>query len=189
MTAPDPLQFPDEEWRPVVGYEDYYEVSNLARVRRIKPGRGVEHVPRILTNRANWYGYWTVMLSINNVRHYHFVHRLVAKAFIGPQPPPQHEINHKNGDRYHAVPSNLEWVTPSQNLEDAYRRGTRVSGAKHHWSRLSDANIVEAIADIDSGMRQTAVAAKYSVSTVTVWSIKTNRENYRTSLRNRKQKN
>src|ERR1051326_1667202 len=40
---------PAEEWRPVVGYEAYYEVSSLGRVRRIRKSRGAV-VGRILTH-------------------------------------------------------------------------------------------------------------------------------------------
>lgn len=37
-----------EEWRPVKGFEEIYEVSDLGRIRRIKVGKG--KTPHIMTN-------------------------------------------------------------------------------------------------------------------------------------------
>lgn len=81
-----------EEWRPVVGHEGFYEVSNLGRVRAVPmPGwRGcVYHngsyriLATTLGGRAK--NYKRVNLRAGKRRHA-YVHHLVAEAFLGPRP-------------------------------------------------------------------------------------------------------
>ena len=48
---------------------------------------------------------------------------LIALAFIGPKPSPTHQIDHLNGDTLNDKPSNLEWVTQSENIQRAYKNG------------------------------------------------------------------
>ena len=110
-----------EEWRPVVGYEGLYEVSNLGRVRsldRVIIDEFIENgVPcirkrkfkgMIRKQQMTIHGYWQVILNAKGVCIHHRVHRLVAEAFI---PNPNHLpcINHKDEDRTNNLPSNLEW--------------------------------------------------------------------------------
>lgn len=64
-----------EIWRDVVGYESYYEVSNLGNVRR----KGANN---FLTTRKNNKGYLNVWLCVNAKTKAFILHRLVAKAFI-----------------------------------------------------------------------------------------------------------
>lgn len=60
-------------------------------------------------------GYYRVEICINGKRSPHFVHRLVATAFI-PNPNNYPLINHKDGNRLNNNVSNLEWCTASQNI-------------------------------------------------------------------------
>ena len=48
-----------------------------------------------------------------------YSHRLVASVFVGAAPTPQHEVNHKDGNKRNNSPENLEWVTHKQNLRHA----------------------------------------------------------------------
>lgn len=50
------------------------------------------------------------------------VHRLVAAAFLGPRPE-GHIVHHRDNHKKHNKPSNLEYVTPSQNTKMAYADG------------------------------------------------------------------
>jgi hypothetical protein len=116
-----------EEWRPVVGYEGWYEVSNLGRVRRIArdPGARTGHVlvPRI---RRDGYPFVTLYTGTHASGRMFVVHRLVGAAFLPPRVDAP-EINHKDGTRLNARADNLEWVTRGENNLHAYRTGLRSS--------------------------------------------------------------
>lgn len=44
-----------------------------------------------------------------------YVHRLIAAAWLAPQPSPQHEIDHIDECRANNRPTNLQWLTKSEN--------------------------------------------------------------------------
>lgn len=99
-----------EIWKPVVGYENLYEVSNFARVKSLKFGK-----ERILKPGTNRYGYLHVNLYKNNKRKDFLVHRLVAEAFI-PNPDNLPLVNHKDENPSNNFYTNLEWCTNEYNL-------------------------------------------------------------------------
>ena len=110
-----------EIWKPVVGYEGFYEVSNLGRVRSLdrkfktRQGRiiSVKGQP-IKADPSKRSGYVQVHLSNNGDRRTYQLHRVVAKSFV-ENPENKPEINHKDGIKTNNRADNLEWVTPSEN--------------------------------------------------------------------------
>src|SRR5262245_48668441 len=120
-----------EEWRPVIGYEGWYSVSSLGRVRRERAYRTTT-AGRILKSR--WlHRYLYVVLSCAGHRAVKPVHQLVAQAFLGPCPTGL-EINHRNGLRADNRVANLEYCTHRENMEHAGQYGL-VAAGDHHWSR------------------------------------------------------
>ena len=98
-----------EEWRPVVGWERYYEVSNLGRVRRIQTG----HVLKAQYANKRYCVYFEVM----GRRQCKTVARLVAEAFL---PPPQDAgmyVYHMDLDPANNKADNLYWLHPYFNEE------------------------------------------------------------------------
>lgn len=77
-----------------------------------------------IRQRKNSQGYMRVCIYKNGKRSRLFVHRLVAKAFI-PNPGNKREVNHKDGNALNNHAYNLEWVTPSENIQHAYDTGLR----------------------------------------------------------------
>ena len=116
-----------EEWRPVVGYEGLYEVSDAGRVRslsrEVRTGRGTRMVDgRILSPARGVGGYPVVSLSNGGAR-VRPVHRLVLEAFVGPRPAGT-ECCHGDGDPENNRLSNLRWDTHESNMDDQRRHGT-----------------------------------------------------------------
>ena len=114
------------EWRPVKGYEGFYEVANDGTVRSLprdteRAGGAIVHYEgRVLTHTFDTRGYHGVTLCKEHKQRRVRVHRLVAEAFVD-NPDGKPHVNHldENKDNNHA--SNLEWCTPAEN--DAW--GTR----------------------------------------------------------------
>lgn len=116
-----------EEWRPVVGSEEWYEVSNTGKVRSYKDRYGFGKTgrlkePRILKQQTNKDGYKYVTIPINGKSKKCFIQILVAKAFI-PNPENKPEVNHEDGDKNNNTVENLFWSTRAENMAHARRTG------------------------------------------------------------------
>lgn len=104
-----------EQWKNIKGFEKYYQVSNLGRVKSL-PRTGKYSMPneKILSLIPQKTGYLQVTLSIEGKKYPFNVHRLVALNFIdNPKNKPQ--VNHIDGDKKNNNVSNLEWVTHVEN--------------------------------------------------------------------------
>jgi hypothetical protein len=148
-----------ERWKEVFG--GYYEVSSIGRVRRMRPGRGT-NVGKIRKCGFDKDGYLAVALYIKGRAVRILVHRLVAKAFIGPCPKGK-EVNHKDGVKKNCHWTNLEYLTKSQNQLHAYRLGLKK--AKH--------GTLEGVEGIICGLSprysQRLLAKMFGVSVHAVW--------------------
>lgn len=111
----------EEVWKDIPGYEGWYQVSNLGRVKRIKKvhcnhgNRNIIEREHILTPTKDRKGYLIVILSNdgNNKKHCK-VHRLVAEAFI-PNIEKKPQVDHINRIKNDNRVCNLRWVTNSEN--------------------------------------------------------------------------
>lgn len=109
-----------EIWKPVVGYEHNYEVSNLGNIRSIcitNPHNGKlirRKNPRMLKQYKDKDGYLLTGLCKNGTLTTFRVHRLIAKAFI-PNPLNYEQINHKNEQKDDNRIENLEWCSSFYN--------------------------------------------------------------------------
>lgn len=165
----------NEIWKPVVGFEGLYEVSNLGQVRSLdRQTRGGFKPSRILKPQTQWTGYTQVGLTRPGQRQqYKKIHVLVAEAFL-PNPDNKPQMNHKNGIRNDNRLENLEWVTISENHKHAFRelgkKPSRAALGKPSPRRKLSKEQVEAIrSDTRS---QTAIAEDYGVSQQTISNVK-----------------
>lgn len=122
-----------EQWRPVVGYEGLYEVSDRGRVRSYlrRPdgqllntsprGRGQGHLGGTLT-------------SADGSKRGFFVHQEVAKAFLGPAPFEDAIVRHLNDIPTDNRVENLAWGTRLENQQDAVRNGRNANANKESCS-------------------------------------------------------
>ena len=131
-----------ETWKPVLGYDGLYEVSNYGRVWTLaKTGRAARK--HLLSPQQNTKGYCRITLRKNGVAQSSVVHRLVLLAFVGPCPSLYHECNHKNGIKWDNRLRNLEWVTRKENNAHAVRNGywKPWRGEAHGRAKLTDDDV------------------------------------------------
>ena len=102
-----------EQWRSIEEYENLYQISNYGNVKNHK---------NQLLKPMNDGNYLNVDLYKNEKKKRYKIHRLVAKAFI-PNPEDKKEVNHIDGNKLNNKYSNLEWVTPSENMIHAFKKG------------------------------------------------------------------
>lgn len=112
------LNFIDELWAEVVGYEGSYKVSTHGRVYSISRDVILKTFP------TGTVAYLYARLSRNNKPKHFAVHRLVATAFIA-NPERKAMVNHRDGNKLNNNACNLEWVTCSENHRHAYAAGFR----------------------------------------------------------------
>lgn len=109
----------EEIWKPVVGYEGYYEVSNLGRVKSVERFVLCKGFPRHVSEKiknstiaAN--GYPCVTLCKNRKSVQIPIHRILMEAFV-PNPENKPAIDHINTIKTDNRLSNLRWVTFKEN--------------------------------------------------------------------------
>ena len=129
----------NEIWKPVVGYEDYYEISSMGRVRSLdRYVRGScdsikLHKGRILHPKIDRGGYCIYSLCKDGQSKSFRGHRLVADAFI-PNTENKPCIDHINCVRSDNRLENLRWVTHKENNNNPITTN-RMSTAKKNQEK------------------------------------------------------
>jgi NUMOD4 motif/HNH endonuclease len=168
-----------EVWRPVVGYEGLYEVSDHGRVRSLdrdlvhNNGFTRRYPGRVLATPP-MQGYAFVSLAKEGKHKPRAVHQLVLEAFVGPRPD---GLVCRHGPRGAACNelSNLSYGTPKENMADRKRDGTHTMGAQNPRARLTESQVLEILGDTRSG---SVLAKVYGVHKNTIYAIK-RRETWR----------
>ena len=114
----------EEIWKPVDGFEGYYEISNLGNLRSvdkyIRWGRNkgrIRYFPsKILSPSINNSGYKIHTLSKPGSKPVcKTIHRMVATTFI-PNPHNLSDVNHIDENKNNNSVDNLEWVSHKENM-------------------------------------------------------------------------
>ena len=113
----------NDKWKTITNpliAPNMYAVSNFGEVMNLKTGT-------IMSKIKSKKGYYQVNLKlINGQRMTFLIHRLVATAFVEGMDDVHNTVNHKNGIKTDCRDTNLEWVTPSENVKHAYDTGLKV---------------------------------------------------------------
>ncbi len=170
-----------EEWKFIEGFEGYYMVSNLGRVKSVNREitrsdgkiKNFKEKMLIITKFGN--GYSRINLCRDGKAKDYLVHRLVANSFVFNEDPSNKiEVNHKNGDKECNEHSNLEWCTSRENKLHAFRTGlsSQKLGEAHPMSKVSDAQVLE-IRELYStgGFTQMKLAEIFGVGRTTIYEV------------------
>jgi len=157
---------PIENWRPVVGYEGLYEVSDLGRVKSLgRPGWPGRIFAKTVSPTV---GYIQASLSRCGKAKLFMVHSLVLAAFVGPRPRGM-EACHNNGVRTDCSLANLRYDTRRGNNADKWKHGTAVIGEKCHTAKLTEADVRAMRAEWASGADCATLGRKYGITTPNAW--------------------
>lgn len=134
-----------EDWKPIPGYEDRYEVSSYGKVLRVPRSdyRGYRFSGRIKKHQINRSGHHYVVLFRDGQAKHMYVHRLVLMAFVG-QPMAGQEACHNDGNPDNNYVGNLRWDSSQMNSRDAVRQRKHRNSRKEYCPRghrLSGANL------------------------------------------------
>ena len=127
-------QHTNETWKPIPGYEDLYQASDLGRIRSLDrmvqtvAGRTRKYKGQVLTQTSSSSGHLRVTLAHEGKNSVRLVHHLVLEAFEGPRPEGR-VTRHLNDDPSDNRIENLAWGTVAENMAD------RVTNGVHHYSR------------------------------------------------------
>lgn len=125
------LKYSSEKWKDIPGFEGYYQVSNLGRIkgvaRQLPNGTHIKEKIREPQGAT----YLAVDLWRDNQSHSKLVHRLVAQAFL-PNPDNLPEVNHKDGNPRNNAVANLEWVSSQDN--SLHRLANKPKGSSYRKS-------------------------------------------------------
>jgi HNH endonuclease len=121
------------DWRHVESTA--YEVNALGQVRHYKTKR-----LRKLYQHKSGYLVFTGGPAARRISYK--VHRLVARAFLGPCPAGK-QVNHRDGNKGHNIPENLEYVTHKENGVHAGSLGLMARGDRHRSVRLTAEQVQE----------------------------------------------
>ncbi len=157
-----------EIWMPVRGFEGWYQVSNLGKVRRIRPGKATK-IGRLLKTYLGSRGRFRVGLCKDGREYTKEVARLVANAFLGECPEGK-EINHIDYDCANDRADNLEYISHSENIRHAYAHGfVGGRGEKQHLAKLSERDVVMIR---NSPLGSGALSRHYGVSKATIKKVR-----------------
>ncbi|WP_341258240.1 NUMOD4 motif-containing HNH endonuclease [Gordonia malaquae] len=128
--AVNATQFDLEQWRPVLGFEGLYQVSDRGRVRSldrtIVQSNGTTRTFKgQVLRQVRMNAYMTVGLSHAGRGFRRTVHRLVLESFVGPRPDGM-EACHNDSDGTNNHLQNLRWDTRKENAADRVRAGRAV---------------------------------------------------------------
>lgn len=161
-----------EQWKDIPGYEGYYEISNLGRVKALARQKATkwggyfwtkEHIKKSYPQSD---GYLQIGLSRDGTKKNHLLHRLVGIAFIPGDS--SLEINHIDFDRTNCRASNLEWETRLGNVDYSLKNGRYNNKFGRGIVVKLTPDCVREIRESRGIIKHTDLAKKYGVSVGTI---------------------
>lgn len=171
-----------ELWKPMLNYEDLYEVSNLGRIKSVTRnnidsiGRNVQRRSQIIKSIPKKIGYCFINVYRDGKRYKYNTHKIVALTWI-PNPENKYTINHINGVKHDNRVENLEWCTVKENVHHAIATGlSKRKGTDNTNACLDEKQVVEIRSSyIKKKGNIKKLSEKYKVSTSIISDVVNNR--------------
>jgi len=128
-----------DEFENIIGYEGYYQINRLGQVRNIAKLAG-RTVGKILKPSFNTGGYAFVILSKDNIKKNHKVHRLLGIQFIS-NPENKPTIDHIDRNRSNNNIENLRWATHIENSNNCCNNITAEQKKINRINRIKRQNL------------------------------------------------
>jgi hypothetical protein len=164
-----------EVWKPVVGHEGKFEVSNEGRVKSLPHsvrhwcGRDIPQPERFVKQSPHSGGYRVVTLRDGKK---HFIHRIVMAAFAGDAN--GRDVNHIDGDKTNNRLENLEYCDRLHNVRHAIATGLQDNGGEGNgMSRYTASAITTAHKMVCSGSTHSEAARATGVKESTIQAVMT----------------
>jgi hypothetical protein len=165
----------NQVWKPVVGYEGLYEVSDQGEVRapdKVTSTKGGGSYRRPGRSIAQSKGrYLSVCLYKDGRKSTKLVHLLVAEAFLGPRPSPHYVVCHGPGGQHDNSVGNLRYDTQTKNLADREAVGSVPRGESHGRAVLTADQVLFIRSEMSKGASSAALAREFGVSPDLPWKI------------------
>ena len=184
-TMLEPTNLENEEWKEIPGTFGKYKISNLGRLKscaRITiglDGKRYERSEKILVVPIGTTGYKRVVLDLGHDENGKrlikslAIHRAVAQLFL-PNPDGKEQVNHKDGIKTNNDVTNLEWNTPKENVQHAFRTGLAYArqGVEANRAKIKSDADVEKLKDMYfSGKSVDDVGKEFGISGTEVLDI------------------
>jgi hypothetical protein len=150
------------QWHPIPGHQNY-EITACGLVRSLdryiwRRGKHALLKGKLVPPYLTGSGYEAVRLGPGK-RGY--IHRLLAKTFFGEPPTPDHQVNHKDGNKRNNGISNLEWVSRSENQRHSVTTRLACLGERHHATKITEQ---QALYIMQSAEPVKVLAAKFGMT-------------------------
>lgn len=152
----------DEHWKPIPGWDQYYEVSSDGYIRRI-------HTGRILRPCLTHYGYPSVSLRCPGRSQSMVVHRIVTLAFLGKREPGM-TVNHKDGNKTNNRLDNLEYMSLRDNIRHAVKTLGFSVGSANSQAKLTEADAIQ-IRQLSKSFKGVALAKRFATTPTNICRI------------------
>lgn len=168
-----------EHWKKILGYPNY-EVSDKGRVRvldRIVHSRTKDGVPYTARRRGKIIiklggsGYKQVLLVNDEGYKRIYVHRIVARMFLGKPPKGKRYVMHKDDVRSNNRVTNLAWCSTRENVDDMLSKGRQARGSRSGKAVLTEDIVMQMVPLINAGFGCVEIGRRFGVNRMTVTGV------------------